>query len=100
MCNRCSDSNQEHVHAGPSRREALIAGAALVAAPFLRGLTSTVPAAQAANTGGPVGRPKHAQAGKVQEWLSYGGDKAGWENLPVPQKRRGNFKPLKVPWDM
>ena len=47
MCNQCNDSNQEHVHAVPSRREALIAGAALVAAPFLGGVTSSAVAAQA-----------------------------------------------------
>jgi hypothetical protein len=66
MCDRCNDSNQEHIHAVLSRREALIVGAALVAAPFLRGVTSIVQAAQAANTGVPVGRPAHARAGKVQ----------------------------------
>jgi len=31
MCNQCNESNQEHVPAVPSRREALIAVAALVA---------------------------------------------------------------------
>ncbi len=72
-----NDSNQEHVHAMPSRREALIAGAALVAAPFLGRVTSIVQAAQVANTVVPVGRPAHAQPGKVRgtatEWSSYGG---------------------------
>src|SRR5260370_17678066 len=63
MCNQCNDSNKEHVHAVPSRREVLIAGAALVAAPFLGGVTSIVQAVQAPNTRGPVGRPLHAQAG-------------------------------------
>jgi len=32
MCHLCSDSNQEHVHTGLSRREALKAGAAIQAA--------------------------------------------------------------------
>jgi hypothetical protein len=66
MCNQCNDSNQEHVHVVLSRREALIAGAALVAAPFLGGVTSIVQAAQAANTRVPVGRPTHAQAVEVR----------------------------------
>ena len=44
MSNRCNDSNQTHAHSGPSRREALIAGAALVATPFLGGVTCTVQA--------------------------------------------------------
>src|SRR2546430_6416329 len=77
MCNQCNDSNQEHVHALRTRREVLKAGAALVAAPFLGGVTSIVQAAQAAGTGVPVGRPAHARAGKVRgaatEWLNYAG---------------------------
>jgi hypothetical protein len=47
MCNQCNDSNQEDVHALPSRREVLIAGAALAAAPLLGGVTFTLQAAQA-----------------------------------------------------
>ena len=74
MCNQGNDSNQEHVRAVPSRREVLIAGAALVAAPFLGGVAFTVQAAQAADTEVPVGRTAHAQAGKSRstaaEWLS------------------------------
>jgi hypothetical protein len=78
MDHRCDDSNQEpHVDAVPSRREALIAGAALVAAPFLRGVTSTVQAAQTANAGQPVGR--------AAEWVSYGGDKASSKYSPLAQ---------------
>src|SRR2546427_10406097 len=65
MCNQCNDSNQEHVHALRTRREVLKAGAALVAAPFLGGVTSIVQAGEAAGTGVPVGRPAHARAGKV-----------------------------------
>ena len=59
-------------------------------------------AAQAANTGVPVGRPAHAQAGKVQgtatEWWSYGGDKAGWKYSPLAQIGRDNFNRLRVAW--
>ena len=90
MCNRCNDANQEHVHAEPSRREALIAGAALVAAPFLGGVTSTVQAAQAENTG--------KVRGTATEWLSYGGDKASSKYSPLAQIGRDNFNRLKVAW--
>ena len=102
MCNQCNDSNQEHVHALPSRREVLIAGAALVAAPFLGGVTSTVQAAQAANTGVPVGRTVHAQAGKFRgtatEWLSYSGDKASSKYSPLSQISGNNFNRLRTAW--
>jgi hypothetical protein len=84
MCHRCDDSNQEqHVHAVPSRRDALIAGAALVAAPFLRGVTSTVQAAQAANTGVPVGRPG---AGGAGPWHGDG--------MGELRRRQGQFEVL------
>src|SRR5438128_1966854 len=102
MCNQCNDSNQEHVHALRTRREALIAGAALVAAPFLGGVTSILQAAQAANTRVPVGRPAHAQAGKVRgtatEWLNYAGDKAGSKYSPLTQISGDNFNRLRTAW--
>ena len=90
MCNQCNDSNREHVHAAWTRREALIAGPALVAA------------LQAANTGVLVSRPAHAQAEKVPgtatEWLSYGGDKASSKYSPLDQIGRDNFNRLQVAW--
>src|SRR5712664_2407550 len=93
---------RKHVDAELSRREALIAGAALVAPPFLGGLTSTVQAAQADNTKTLRGRPAHGQAGKVggtaTEWLSYGGDKASSKYSPLVQIEKDNFKGLKVEW--
>ena len=50
----------------------------------------------------PVGRPAHAQAGKVRgtatEWLSYGGDKASTKYSPLAQIDRDNFKRLQVAW--
>jgi len=102
MCNRSNDSNQEHVHAVLSRREVLIAGAALVAAPFLGRVTSIVQAAQTTNTSVPVGGPAHAQAGKVRgtatEWLNYAGDKAGSKYSPLAQIGRDNFNRLSVAW--
>src|SRR5438552_15759848 len=99
MCNQGNDAHQEHVHAVWTRREALRAGAALVAAPFLGGVTSTMQAAQAANTGVPVGRPAHAQADKVPgtatEWLHYGGDKASSKYAPLAQIGSDNFHRLR-----
>src|SRR2546429_5328540 len=102
MCNQCNDSNQEHVHALRTRREVLKAGAALVAAPFLGGVTSIVQAAQAAGTGVPVGRPAHARAGKVRgaatEWLNYAGDKASSNYSLLKQLSGGNFNRLRTAW--
>lgn len=75
-----NDSDQEHVHAVPSRRDALIAGAGLLAVPLLERVTSIVYATECADTVLHVGTAVHAQAGKVEdtaaEWSSYGGDKA------------------------
>jgi quinoprotein glucose dehydrogenase len=85
MCTRRDESNHEHVQAAPSRREALIAGAALVAAPFLRAVTSTVQAA------GEV-------RGSATEWLSYGGDKASSKYSPLAQIGKENFNRLRVAW--
>jgi quinoprotein glucose dehydrogenase len=65
-------------------------------------VTSTVQAAQAANTGVPVGRPAHAQVekglGTATEWLSYGGDKASSKYSPLAQIGGDNFNRLKVAW--
>jgi len=102
MRNQCNGTKQDSVHGVPSRREALIAGSALVAAPFLGGVTSTLQAAQAANTGVPPSRPANAQAGKVRgtatEWLSYGADKASSKYSPIAQIATDNFNRLKVAW--
>jgi glucose dehydrogenase len=102
MCNRSNDSNQEHVHAWLSRREALKAGAALVVTPFLGGVTSIMQAAEIANTWAAADHPEHTQAGKVRgtaaEWLSYSGDKASSKYSPLTQIRAGNFERLKVAW--
>jgi glucose dehydrogenase len=95
MRNQRDDSKQGRVHGVPSRREALIAGAAMITAPFLGGVTSAVQAAQA------VGRPADAQAGKVRattEWLSYGNDKASSKYSPLTQISANNFSRLKVAW--
>src|SRR5258705_4571040 len=104
MGDQCNDSDQAHVHAVPSRRDALIAGAALVAAPFLGRVTSIVQAAQGANTVLRVCSPAHAhaQAEKVQgtatEWLSYSGDKASSKYSPLNQISGNNFNRLRTAW--
>src|SRR5260370_10317439 len=102
MGNQGNVSNQQPVHDLPSRREVLIAGAALVAAPFLAGVPSAVQAAQAANAGVPVDRTAHAQAGKVQgtatEWLSYSGDKASSKYSPPIPISGNNFNRLRTAW--
>jgi len=102
MGDRCNDSDQEQVHAVPSRRDALIAGAALVAAPLLGRVTSIVQAAQGANTVLRVGSPAHAQAEKVQgtatEWLNYAGDKASSKYSPLTQISGDNFNRLRTVW--
>src|SRR2546427_1708506 len=75
----------EHVRAVRTRREVLKAGAALVAAPFLGGVTSIVQAAQAAGTGVPVGRPAHARDGRQAPPCPRPEQPARWRSLP-PRK--------------
>ena len=82
MRNQCNDSKREHVHAVPSRCEALITGAAMVAAPFRRSDSRLRRPAQVANTGVPVGRPAHAHAGR-----SGHGD-----GMVEVRQRQGQFK--------
>jgi hypothetical protein len=80
MRNQCNDSNQEHVRGGPSRREALITGAAMVAAPFVGGVSSAAEAAEAAHTM-PVDQARKVR-GTAAEWLNYAGDKASSKYSP------------------
>jgi quinoprotein glucose dehydrogenase len=102
MGDQCNDSDQKQVHAVPGRRDALIAGAALVAAPFLGRVTSTVQAAEGANMVLHVGSPAHAQAEKVRgtatEWLNYAGDKASSKYSPLTQISGDNFNRLRTAW--
>ena len=102
MGDQCNDSDQKIVHAVPSRRDALRAGAALIAAPFFGRVTSIVQAAQGANTVLRVGSPADAQAAKVHgtatDWLSYGGDKASSKYSPLTQIGRDNFNRLRIAW--
>ena len=95
MRNQCNGSKQDNVHVVPSRREALIAGSALVAAPFLGGVTSTLQAAQA----GIASREcSGRRSGPAAEWLSYGADKASSKYSPIAQIDTDNFNRLKVAW--
>jgi hypothetical protein len=57
MCNKPNDSDQEHVPAALSRREALKTGAAAAIIPFFEGAHSIAHATEAA----------YASAGKVRE---------------------------------
>ena len=90
MSNQSSDSNKERVHAVPTRRDALITGAAVVAALEVPNLEVL------------VGRPAHAQTGNIPgrttEWLSYGGDKASSKYSPIDQVGGDNFSRLQVAW--
>jgi glucose dehydrogenase len=82
MSNKRSDSDQEHVPAVRSRREALKAGAAAAIMPFFGGAISIAQAIEAA----------YASVGKVRdaatEWLSYGGDKASSKYSPLAEIKR------------
>jgi quinoprotein glucose dehydrogenase len=71
----------------PSRREALIGGAAIIAASLLGGVTGTVHAAQAGKV-----------RGTATEWLNYAGDKASSKYSPLAQISRDNFNRLSVAW--
>ena len=92
MCNQRNDSDQEHVPAVLSRREALRAGAVAAIMTFFGGANSIAQA-----TG-----DDYASAGKVRdsatEWLSYGGDKASSKYSPLAQISGGNFNRLKNAW--
>jgi quinoprotein glucose dehydrogenase len=97
-----NDCNQEHVPAGLSRREALKAGAALVAMPLLGGVTSLMQAAEAASARLPFDRPGQAHTGKARgsttEWSNNSGDKAGSKYSPLAQIDGENFDRLRVAW--
>ena len=84
MRNQCNDSNQEHLHAVPSRREALMRGAAIVVTPFLSGVSSAAEARKA--------------RGRATEWLNYGSDKASSKYSPLAQIGKDNFNRLSVSW--
>jgi glucose dehydrogenase len=92
MCNQRNDSDQEHVPAVLSRREALKAGAVAAVMPLFGGAISIAQATEAA----------YASASNVRdvatEWLSYGGDKASSKYSPLAQISSDNFHRLKAAW--
>ncbi len=91
MCDRRDDDpDQESSRLRPSRRDALKAGAALLAAPFLEGATSIVEAASAAGAAG--------KDPDTAGWSSYAGDKASSKYSPLAQIGPENFDRLKVAW--
>ncbi len=73
-----------------SRRDVLIAGAALVTAPFVQSQT-------AAAQGGQTPAPAPA-VGRTTGWASYGGDKASTKYSTLAQIDRDNFSRLRVAW--
>src|SRR5688572_14420769 len=81
-------TSHEHTRAVPSRREALLTGAAIVAAPLLRA-SSPLQASRAAD----------AEAkGHATQWLSYGADKASSKYSPLAQIGPDNFNRLRAAW--
>lgn len=72
----------------PSRREVLIAGAALVTAPLVQG--------QIASPQG--GQTPSSPAGRTVGWASYGGDKASTKYSALAQIDRDTFSRLRVAW--
>lgn len=102
MCNQSNDSNQEHVHAVLSRREALKGGAAVAVTAFLEGVSPATQEAKATTTSTGAGGPEDTRTGKVRgtaaEWLSYSCDKAGTKYSPLTQISADNFNRLKTAW--
>jgi len=85
MRDRCGEPDQEPVPPSTSRRDALKAGMALAAAPFLARVSSVVQAEEKGQ-GASVG------------WPSYGGDLASSKYSALSQVDRDNFASLKVAW--
>ena len=84
MCDEDRESAVAALRAQPSRRDVLIAGAALVTAPFIQTRTA---AAQNA----------HAPTLSVG-WASYGSDKASTKYSPLAQVDGDNVSRLRVAW--
>jgi quinoprotein glucose dehydrogenase len=90
MGKQSNNSKKERDRPVWTRREALIAGPAVVGA------------LQAASMEMLVSRPAHAQAEKIPstatQWMSYGGDKASSKYSPIDQIGADNFNRLQVAW--
>ena len=84
MCDEGHESTVDALRAQPSRRDVLIATAALVTAPYVQTRT-----AAAENTQAPT-----LSVG----WASYGSDKASTKYSTLAQIDRDNFSRLRVAW--
>ena len=91
MPNRRDDTNFEQVPAIWTRREALIAGPAVVAA---------LQAGMAVIASQPADAQSERGARAATQWLSYGGDKASSKYSPIDQIGGDNFSSLEIAWTM
>jgi quinoprotein glucose dehydrogenase len=91
MSNQQNDVCHDRMPAEPTRRQVLIAGASLITAPLVRGLTAAAKQAQTTGAG--------AQAlGRAPEWVSYGADKASSKYSSLAQIGPQNISRLRVAW--
>jgi quinoprotein glucose dehydrogenase len=89
MSHRQNDANHACVPTVPSRREVLIAGASLITAPFVGGMTAK----------SQPGRSAEVQAAAAAtEWLSYAGDKSSSKYSPLAQIGPESFSRLRIAW--
>lgn len=83
------DTNKKHGQATWRRRDALMAGAVVVAASQDASMEVLV-------------RSAHAQTGEASRtetpWLSYGGDNASSKYSPIDQVSADNFSDLEIAW--
>ena len=87
MRNQDSESTAGALAARPSRRDVLIAGAALVTVPLVQGHTASA-----------GGQTPSSPAGRTVGWASYGGDKASTKYSGLAQIDRDTFSRLSVAW--
>lgn len=85
-----SDESHRTPTAAPRRRDVLIAGASVIAAPFLRQVSAIGQSGQAAIAAAP--------AGEAGAWSSYGSDQASSKYSPLAQIGPDNFSRLRVAW--
>ncbi len=88
MCDEGREPRPDVLRGLPSRRDVLVAGAAVVTAPFIQIGSAAAQAGQALAP--PVGR--------TVNWASYGADKASTKYSTLAQIDRDNFSRLKVAW--
>jgi quinoprotein glucose dehydrogenase len=90
MSNRRNDIDFEQVPLVLTRREALIAGPAMVAA--LQAVSMTVLVSPSANAQAKMG------ASSATQWRSYGGDQGSSKYSPIDQIGADNFSRLEIAW--